>query len=623
MTEPTSEEAADNSAPEPARASESDTAKPRKKRWRRRLLIAGGVLLLIVALLPSLAGPFLRGTVERVLSEQLEMKGQVGGLSLGWFSGVTLTDVDFRSDTQVIACQTATSDVSVADYLFSGKRWSVGDDLTIVGLRLTLDLREDASPTPPDPPAEETAPGTETQPPLLLRLPRIVLRDLEFQMRTDSGALNVVAGELGTWDTTHLTIDDGVLFEDPVALSCHADTADQGRGSHLQALATTATAATEQSPVRVRWTSGDGSTEFWSEGVKLDVQSDGQQLSAQLYAWPSRLRMGTTASDSTTSGDWLATHVLDVRTHSIPAGEFDKLGSLATGELIVHLLAQLEVLGSGAFEDTQLHSISANIVGDGSRCNGSFEGEINAGTINGKGTLFPERWKLQTRAHDVQTSRQLIDTLALISPFFVLAKQSPAQPRVLIGCDADFEGRFDAPQDSLTGTGTLRTSPGDLQIAEGWESLIALIEKERKGKPVLFRAMEQAFEISDGKILNRGFELATDQGSMLVEGYTTLSGELFHDLHVDKVLAKELGDKRDRPEYQILADALEQQSVKLRGSVSDPKLELPAVLTSPGSVIQEILKPGGAGQEAIKKGLDDLLQKGLDDLFKKEKKDRN
>lgn len=295
------------------------------------------------------------------------------------------------------------------------------------------------------------------------------------------------------------------------------------------------------------------------------------------------------------------------------------LGDENAMPLVLRLIGAAQLRCGANIDDTTVRDLKIQGSSDGKTCSLTFDGFVNDGETKGTAALTAETWRVTASSSNVQTSTQLIDTLARVSPFFVLVKQAPTQPRCLIGCDLDLNGKFGvaAPLETLNGLGTLRTSAGDVEIAESWRGLVALVDRKNQSKSMLFRPFEQPFRLSDGKILNEGFELASEHGSLLVNGYTTVSGALHHDLSLDKELAAAL-DKN--PELKILADSIGSQVIRLRGTVSAPTWEFPTALTTPGKVIEDLLKPGGAGEGAIKKGLDGLIDKGLDDLFDRRKK---
>lgn len=111
---------------DPAVPGAATAARPRKRRWLRRTLWTGGVLVLLLivllALLPTLLSTA-PGTslVEKIANGQVDGTVRIEGLSLGWFSGMRVREVEVRDsrDTQVLVLANLQSGLTVGEALRS------------------------------------------------------------------------------------------------------------------------------------------------------------------------------------------------------------------------------------------------------------------------------------------------------------------------------------------------------------------------------------------------------------------------------------------------------------------------------------------------------------------------
>ncbi|MFQ5655715.1 MAG: hypothetical protein ACE5GW_13420, partial [Planctomycetota bacterium] len=253
---------------------------------------------------------------------------------------------------------------------------------------------------------------------------------------------------------------------------------------------------------------------------------------------------------------------------------------------------------------------------------------LKGGNIDGNASYRGGRWELALSARDVITSRQLVRLLARISPVFALAQRAPEAVDCRFGGEVIAGGCTGSQKemiDCLAGTGSLTVSAGSFAAPAELAPLLELLPAADR-KRLTFEAFAQPFELSSGRVLNRGFQLAANDAALLIEGHTTLAGELHHNVRLDQVVGRALGRKgRKGREWQIARGILEQNPIVIEGSVDRPRLRLPSPLGGKNPLKGaldtglDLLRKEAEERASSPEGVEGLIKEGLD-LFKKKKK---
>lgn len=217
---------------------------------------------------------------------------------------------------------------------------------------------------------------------------------------------------------------------------------------------------------------------------------------------------------------------------------------------------------------------------------------LNGGLLDAHAKLAGGAWSLTLDAREVVSSEFLVEELARISPLLALARSAPASVRCLLGLEARASGNLRGPDPlaTISAEGTLRSSAGELAVTPELRPLLALLPERTQGL-LAFEPYEQPFVIHESKVLNRGFQLVTAGAPIVVEGYTTLSGELHHRLRLDQAVVQALGGRAGRRELQLLQEVLPEVTVELGGTLTAPQLHLPDVPGAHG-VLEGLLRGG-------------------------------
>ena len=241
--------------------------------------------------------------------------------------------------------------------------------------------------------------------------------------------------------------------------------------------------------------------------------------------------------------------------------------------------------------------------------------EFNDGTVEGTVAVHDGRWSTNLTAKDVVTSGELVDMLAHVSPVFVYIDRLPAELKCRVGTQGtQLSGTLDDPTGSLTGTGNIAISAGRIRVPPELSPLLGLLREEDR-KKLDFKPFLQPFDVADGKVLNRGFNLASGASSFIVEGYTTVTGDLNHTVRLDKIVRRELEDRVGKRELAAI-EMLANDPLILQGTVAEPELILPETLRTVGRLFGF---PGSDKKNGEKDGdapLEDLIKTGLD-IFRK------
>lgn len=601
----------------------ADSNEP-KSVWRRRLVRYGlpmAVLAFIgLAALPYMASPFVESTAEEALRSALGATGEVDGLSIRWFGGVDVGAGRFeRPDASLeLSWRSIRSDVSVTDAL-PGSRLKAGTELIVDGLRCVIRQRAvgDEDPEAPriDAPGA-TAPETVEH---LLRLPSIRLTDAEIHwygrdqeihlksVQLHSGApVNVALGSklaagLGLEEAAHPTLT--LVAEHRKGDERWAGAVDLastlGPGNQSDRLSGSLVLRLEglegQVPARVR-DDGTSTRAIRLHPSALEVEVDAKDLIPKNLAkrseagWPldPNALLGLTSSFSL------------------------QLAGLEYGDLRVE-----DVLSSGSLRDARLEFAVER-------------SRINDGSVTARATLDREAWQTAWDANEILTTREVIDGLSYISPIFAMARSSPAPLDCRVGFTANLSGTTDLlnPLSRLSGDGDLRTSEASFAVPAEFAPLVALLS-EKDQRHLRLAPFRQPFEIRDGKILNRGFEVTTREAAALVEGFTTTDGTLAHEILLDRAVAGALG-KNAGKDWARVTEALAQHPIRLEGTVRAPRVVMPELLRADKLVPSlidaglDLLDPRKGTDDAPKpspeEAIDGAIERGLDSLLKKKKK---
>ncbi|MGE3163553.1 MAG: hypothetical protein AB7O52_01455 [Planctomycetota bacterium] len=586
-------------------------------------MLAGiGVAAIGLALLPHFASPYVESTAEEALRDALGATGELDGVVVRWFGGVDVGAGRFeRPDKSLeISWRSVRSDVSVTDAL-AASRIHAGSELVIDGLRVVYrpaapaeepqSATDEVSPTEPRPAAAE---------PQLLRLPSVRLLDAEFHWLAAGRELHL----------EEIQFHSGA----PVDVALGSNFA-AGLGLEEVARPTVTLQATHTEG-DARWSSFIDLSATVGPGSRSDRLSGSiaLQLRDMAGTLPSRPRADGTATRAVTlepSRLDLDASVADF----VPRAEaqesagwpldLEALASLTSGfTLVVPALA---------IGDLQVSDLAGSGSVRESRAELRIErSQLNGGSVSGSAALDRDAWQTTIHAAEILTTRDVIHGLSYISPLFAMARRSPAQLDCRIGFDADFSGATTLvePLERLTATGELRTSDASFAVPAEFEPFVALLSAKDR-KHLHLAGVRQPFEIREGKILNRGFELTTSEASALIEGFTSIGGELTHRVQIDRAVGKLLDGKGGR-DWAPVAAALAKQPVRIEGTIAEPRIILPELLRA-DTLVPSLLDAGlevldretrkpdaGETKQSPEELLDKAIDKGLDSLFKKKRK---